>query len=758
MGLFSGSKKTYVGTSVSRAIEDDLLPNSIKQATVHALHTDSDVLESISNYLTSSVGVRAEKMYKYGESKYIFGNPSGEFTSASVAPRVIESILREHFNDPLIVVNYSKFGQLNLYHLAWKRVVETYDYNSNDHTLNIKPQHYAPWPVILEDIRVDIPKAELEAGHFSEEATEMWEKSPRYRATELGGLGGSGLGSPYFLPMFRWNAKPGLSASLIWTYEIPMDFQGEYGRELEIPEEYLRTVAIPIADYDYEGEYFQAKYTRDGRQYFWTYKIGSGTYPELDTYFESAEQTQLFGEFYPFAYFRTEKRSMAENKNSEEYKSSKKITSILGINYDDVHDAVHENPDIGDIEQAFMYFGVPGVSEHPLENRYLFEFFDKMYYFQDNQFQRPEEAATALMGSWISGLDMNQANAIIIQDQKFKMTLQNRGIYKQRRAGTIGEIGTYTSEFKKKTVAVWGIDPESGQPQQGLRLLQEHIYRKQIGTGIHEEIRVMSLSMRYHVWGNYSTVGDEEDEILLIPLEKSIMETMTIPQKEMLFSRALHYVFNSRITIKTKWYQSGFFQFVITVAAVVISIVTMNPGVVAAATATFATAMVALGKFILQAVIMSLVFKLVVDIIGIEFAIVLAVIAAAYGMYDANSSGGLANAPWARELLNAAVGLVNAAGESVAESIKLLQEDMTNFLADAKEQMKLLDEANDLLKPTTVLSPFVYLGESAEAFYNRTIRSGNVGVMAIEAQSLFVDQAIRLPTIQDTIGSDDYDI
>ena len=56
--------------------------------------------------------------------------------------------------------------------------------------------------------------------------------------------------------------------------------------------------------------------------------------------------------------------------------------------------------------------------------------------------------------------------------------------------------------------------------------------------------------MKYYVWGEYTVTADDEDDTLLIPLDRSLIEHMSIPKKEPIYARALHYVFNSRVTIK----------------------------------------------------------------------------------------------------------------------------------------------------------------------------------------------------------------
>ena len=55
MGLFSSKKKTVVGTSVVRVIEDDLLPDSIKTGVTRAIFQNGDLPDHIMEALVGSM-------------------------------------------------------------------------------------------------------------------------------------------------------------------------------------------------------------------------------------------------------------------------------------------------------------------------------------------------------------------------------------------------------------------------------------------------------------------------------------------------------------------------------------------------------------------------------------------------------------------------------------------------------------------------------------------------------------------------------
>lgn len=757
MGLFSGSKKTYVDTSVIRVIEETDVPNSVQQGIIRALHADSDLMETINESLFQSIGIKVEKFYKYGETKFVYGNPSGEFLSDQIAFKQVEAILKRETGKTNLQVHYAKFGPLNLQHFISQKMVNEYDFDTKTsiiHGLSEAPDI----PAYLNEIRHSLDFIEMSRLGMALSALDLWEPSWVF----------SGVGEPvidftkpidieHYSLIFRRGSTP----FALLTYEIISDAKVQRGF-FEWPERYeKKTLEIPLEGFDVEHDYFQVSYSVDGRRFYWTYRYGAGIYPELDGYFENPENTKYFGEFYPSAYFRVNKVDLIDQKGSQEYKSNKALVKKLGMDYDFIAEAIKDSGnDLGDVEFAYMTLGIPPVSEYPIDNEYLFKFFDKLYEYQDYKGREPKLSVSwGFSNKYNRDARVELHNAINIQDKKFRSMLGNRGIFKKILTGTIGPIGTYLSKSEDSIEYVETLDEETNTTYQHAIKRRKYIYQWQAGTGVYEEITVFDIEYKYFIWGTLGTVGREDNEIHLIPLERSIVESMNVRKREYLAASALHLFFHSRVTIKEKWYQTGFFQFVIHAigfAAFAWGAAPLLTGVNALVSAGFITsiqALVMIGEALLTGLLITFAIKLSVQVLGIDLGIVAAVVFAAMAMYQgffaADKNILILTA---EELLNVSLGFVKAVGESVQDALQLLSQEYSEFLQYAEEQMKLLEDTNDLLRPSSILSPFVYLGESAEDFYNRTVHSGNVGIMAIEAQSHFVDQALQLPTFKDTLG------
>jgi hypothetical protein len=105
--------------------------------------------------------------------------------------------------------------------------------------------------------------------------------------------------------------------------------------------------------------------------------------------------------------------------------------------------------------------------------------------------------------------------------------------------------------------------------------IKTYRYQRQASPGVYDEILVDGLKMTYFIYGDYTTTGDEfNDDFLLIPLDRSITRRYSIPVRELLYARSLHFVFNSRVVTEIKWYQRGIFKALLLIVAIVITIFT----------------------------------------------------------------------------------------------------------------------------------------------------------------------------------------
>ena len=742
MGFFGGKTKTTVGTTVSRVIPDNVFTSSIDSGSIKALFDKGDIGDYIMEDMVHGVGLRAERMFTDAKKNYTHGLPSGTFLTANNGIEEVTAILASLENNAPITIEYCNFGAPNSFHMGWLQLVDFYGYNPTTNKLGTLSASLGK-EVYLTDIQVNIPIGDIdkyEPGTLVQwglPATHGY--NPKIANSYTAAKGKLKKDTPV-------NAHISVTEPFLLVshcYQQGSSFV--YG-----------SFKIPLAVYDDNADYYQASYYVGGVLKYWAYKANTGSYSTLDAVFNSPPEVN--GTFFPFVYFRYNKVSTNENKTTPAYLTSKKMVKYLNMDYDEVADNINANPDIADVIQAMMIMAVPANTKNQLEQRYLYDFFDNVYGATAGQATSMPQLNLSFNDADLPGV----RRAIEIKDKLFKMNLNMGELLKKIKTGVIGPIGSYTSSVENYTYSYEHTDNTSGDSATGLtttktKTLKAHIYRKQISRNVYVEITVRNLRMMYFVEGLHYTTGDELDDILLVPIDRSVSRTYSIVAREELYTRSLHYVFNSLVVTKIKWYQTGFFQFVMIIVAIVITVITQGAalqaflGAIAAGTITVAAALLTILTNIALYLITGLVVKLFVKAVGIKFALILAIVAAVAGVYIQQISGGLPNAPWAMELLQSSTGLITDAVKSI------LQDQMSDLLTEAKdfelftkEQDKLLDSANDLLQNTSRLSPFVIFGESPDAYFSRTIHTGNIGTQGFDIIHNFVDTSLQLPTLSDT--------
>lgn len=752
MGFFGGSTETYVATSVSRVVQDDALPDAVKSGVLSAIFEEGNMSDHIMENLVGSIGIKAERMYEYASNKYTHGVPSAQIHSAMQGKPEAQTVLDALEGVP-VLIDYCRFGPPNKLHIAWTRLLAQYGYNPSTNELTARSA-LKNMPVYLDDITIVVPLAV-----FNASVPDDWVQwgLPAKAGTTPERDAGTFLNSLLaHTPVKASTTATEIYAQVDCIWRGPGQVTTESGTH-QGTVTHRETLQISLDGFDREADYFHVKYSVNGVIKYWMYLAGSGTYPALDAAFD--DPAKVTGDFFPMAYFRYEKQSTVTDKSSEDYKTSKKLVKYLGMDYDMIANAIDENPDIKDVEQAMMVFAVPANSEDPMEMRYLYEFFDAWFEASPDQFATP--AAVVMLGR---PRELTKS-AILIQDKRFKMALNNGGIYKKRVAGTIGPKGSYSNEVLSSTVEQeYEMGGGDSQGEMTIRKIpvKSHYYRYQITEYLYDEILIVNLRMVYHIWGRYTVTADDTDDILLIPLARTITTNYSTPDRETLYARSLHYVFNSRTTIKLKWYQTGLFQFVMIIVAVAVTIMsigTSSPLLVAftAATGVVITGTVMVLLFnLLAAYLVGQVFRLFVKALGIEAAFLIAIVAVLYAGVAALDSGSIAGAPWAQELLQLAGGLASGVEATIGDLMTDLQSEISDFAKYVEDQYKLLETAQELLESNHLLSPFVIFGESPNDFYNRTVHSGNIGVLGISAISSYVDIALTLPKLNDSLGDATY--
>lgn len=748
MGIFGSKYKTTVSTTVSRVIEDKILPDSIKAGVIAASLQSGNISDYVLEELSSSLGLTFGSYYKYGKNQYVNGLPSGSFLKSNSCKNDVEAVLSS-LEGMTLTTTYCNYGPPNGSHIGWLKAIELYGLNTETNELMVLSAAKG-FPVYMQDLQYVVPTSKIPDIHPM--VIEQWGTSPNTGYTpkrtmgsvEAGSLGkysavihDTGATDDYFILTYVWEE---VTVTGTVTTKTKIEESTSFANDFYVD----------------SANYFQARYLKNGKPKYFMYADDAGIHPSLDDFYTTENTTA--GTFFPFAYFRYNKVSIDTDKNSQDYITNKKLTKIIGLDYDELITKINENPDIGYVEQAMLMLGVPATTTDKYEQQYLFDFFKSVY--SALEVANPTANTTPDFSSLEALIKSGKSNSnngagsvpmssMVIQDKKFKMSLNHSGIYRNLVVGSIGVKGTCTSEVIASNI------PQTFKNLLGTVLTtvlpeSSHIYRKQITDHIYEEYTVRGLKTTYHIYGEYSVTADETDDILLIPVDKSITDTYSLRVREQLFSRAFHFVFNARVVTEIKWYQTGVFKVILIIAAIVISYFTGGAGaalVSAAAAGAVTTVVMILIEMLLWQLLFAYVFKLFVKLVGIKVAFVLAIVAAMAGVYISLDSVAGASNFWADALIQVSTGLTAAGSKYIQEEMNDLLGEMSAYEKEMKKELETLDEKILALDGTIHLNPFIVFGETPDEFYNRTIHAGNIGMLGVDVVANYVAIQLKLPDI-----------
>lgn len=755
-----GKYVTTVGTTVSRVVADEFLPNSVKQAVFNALHKGTELSDTVTATLGDGIAIRANRIHRMAKRGYYYhGLPHGDIYTPMAAGKLLVKEVLETLEGAEVFIEYLHYGPPNNLHYGWTQLFEEHGYDISTNLLG-DLSTTKNTPVYLDDMVLVVPNVE----NLEPRSLAQWGWAPRAGVTpeRLGFTTAvRELIRPSAVVIADALTEEHLLVKYVWEEELVADEEID-GVMVLAGTTVLRrdSFNIPLTGVDDNMSYYHVCYrTVDlaSPRKYWMYEDGSGLHEDLDTLFDGEWKNN--GTFFPFIYFRYNKTSELSNPGHPAVADSIKMCEILGMDYEKLAQSIDENPDIADVEHALMMMAVPANTENEVERRYLFDFFTLLYEKPEPEFREVHEdrATVRQFIAEFSGF----SQGIAIQDKRFKMWLDNSGIYKRRVAGTFGAVGSHDSGFVSREKALSGIDATTGDPSTVVMTDKYHYFRRQVSTGFYEEIRVVNLQTIFQVAGSHRTLGDEEDTILIIPIDRQICSLYSMPVREELYARSLHYVFNSLVVTKLKWYQTGVFKALLLIVAVVVialSYGTMTSEAIALVQAgSYAAAAYLVLTIVVQQIVVSFLFRLLVKAVGTEAALILAVIAAVAGVVDGVNAESLTGAPFAKDLLFLATNMAKTVQSEVASDFRDLAAEYESTEKLQNEQQKLLDQGWDLLDTNNFLSPFTIFGETPQEMYSRTVHSGNIGVMSIEAISGFVDMKLTLPRINETLGGVKYE-
>lgn len=783
MGLFSSKKKHFVDSAVVRVIEDDYLPDVLKKSVLEASVKNLNISDTLIGNIIGGTSFNFESAYRYAQRAdgYTFGTPDVLLYSSDVSKDLVLPAINAQANGTVDRIEYAVYRPLNNFFMAWKLLYETLSYQdeSTDYMVAdpqgntfipdwVTPNDNADGStplVYLEQIEVShasTPGQEVEVSSLGSVETRLSKEGqvPGQAATQRANTELLGEWDAREVITIGSQETEGFTLHAVWEELAEGETEGK-GTLVRSSQFFDLS-----EDYDEDKEYFQAKVIvrtqNELRPFYFVYRPGEGTYPELDNYLKTPEQVDN-GEYFPFVVFRQEAQNRASKRfeNTEQFKTTEKLCEKIGFDFVDMAAEIHGKEDdpnegIDDIRQAVMTMAVPITTEDPIQLEYLFLYFNELIERIGLQPTPPKQEIGNYLG--------DQATfATEFTDADFSLFVSFDGIERNIVAGIIGDVGTMTNDESirdfQEDFSSFGsnIFIASSAPVNS----KTRTLRRQILPNAYEEIVITNPQFRYKVFEDKGVEGGKDDERLLIPVNMRLARNFALVERELLYTSSLNFVFNSHKIEKVKWYQRGAFKAILIIIAVVLTlwdggftfaqvIAALAAGGAAAAIMTW----IIISTFIqvmLIGKILSMAIKKVAQIVGIEVAQVLAVIAVAFAAYGYITNSAVIFNATPMQLIDVASNLIDA---SISMEFEDLISDYEDFEAYKEEKMELLEAAQDLLGDPLNIDPMLFVyrepifvpGESPDAFFERTIENTNPGAASLDFIQNYFDISLRLPT------------
>lgn len=753
MGLFS-SKKTYTVNVTTQAVfEESQIPTSALNGVIRGIMQDQDIVPSMLDELTQCMGIRAmTAMHNVQKKGYDIGIPKAQVMNYIQAKEEVLTTIQANIGRK-ITEEYYYMGPLNSMHFGWQYCHDALGYDAVTNEL-VGLTASTGFKCYLSDMK---------ATYLREDFDWMVKTNDTGMLAQLGPSPRSGFrpSAPFntLSGMGVYAEQPEYEVSDVATEDyvtIQYEFQDENGTFV------TRGIVASMSAFENTADFHMCRYTDDaGKIGFFTYLQGSGTYPGIDSAY-ALENTEL-GTYFPWAYFRADGEDVYDVFAQRTVDQMSAWCEQLGISYDQLHDGVHADPDVDDVEQSILMMAIWPGNKNPACREYLFKHFGALH---SNSL--PQVLLDPTLEGKMNAFTSSPSQMQYIRDNVFGMSLQYSGISRRRIPGNIGKKGTYDSRYgvMSQESQTYLTQTPVGTGVSNAWLMQPGwIYQYQVTDALYEEIIVYGLRANYEVHRKKGYAAGEQDAELLVPIDRAIVQTMSVPAREQLLCRALTMMVNTLIVTKSPWYASTGFKIILLVVAVVVTILSAGTAwqsIVAAYGVGMTALALTVLTMIVKAVVISYGVKLFAQAVGPKLALVIAIIAVIYGNTATVAD---ASATWAENLIQVGTALVKEAGalnqEQLAAGYRDLVEDAEAFSAWGRDQMDgLSDKMQALgLNPTIVglgafdvvkMGPQLILGETPSGYFDRTVHSGNIGVLTYDMTEAYVALQVSLPTFNQT--------
>lgn len=495
--------------------------------------------------------------------------------------------------------------------------------------------------------------------------------------------------------------------------------------------------------------------------YYWFYSPDEGTYEVLEPYGE------FDSNYFPVVPLRYNNKDLTVDDGSERYNTSRRLLRQLKLSISELGSAVNANPDISDIDHAYVLMGVSPNTQVKAAQSYLYDFWKD----KENNSTYDKEA----YDQWSN------------RDDNFKLT-SPPPINSLR----ISEAGTsYNVElgwlYIKSTLLTGVIEPDAKPDDVNTEIIvrpkvtgqyygyenSSFIVRKQITTNSYDEIEVRGLNHINYVYrshtvdtslANVVSAAQNEDDFsdgMLIPLDIRLVENLRVVDRTDLVNEAMRINFNCYVKQKLKWYETGLFSAIVAVVGIVLTIYTfgtasasmgawlgLGTGLTAAVVGAIALGVITIG--------IKYGINYLADEVGIGAAVIFAIFSSiALGSIGGNQAGLAQTLSALQSGIETGVNAyIDTEMSDIMDDYDALQREMNEY-EEEMNQFYAETSTAFLIDPLGIpdsRSGLALPNETAEQYYTTRIHLGNLAPIDKAHIENYVDNMISLEGVATHMG------
>lgn len=421
------------------------------------------------------------------------------------------------------------------------------------------------------------------------------------------------------------------------AYDRPADVtliaacaQDDIGKPINI----LFTKRTPVegGNYLYEVTYTLKSSKKDPKEYTWSYTTNAGgKYPVLDVSILKQDSP-----YYPIIPIRVANENIGE-QGKEHRSKLKQALNYLNIGLDDIYKSIKDSTEESGEEPADDMYVILAVSisaSKQASKKYIYKYFK---YLSSKSLSNKNDYDYWEAHGEASGYVL-PTNKVVIKDSRFAQEIEYDYITTKKVTGSIGKKGFSKVEYKVNRGNV-PVNTGSNAFSGYYRTTSGVVIQHQLDATTYEEVYVHGLLCRTQVVGSKwvdvslkdafdNPESPQDGQCFLLPLHKDVCEQMGPIYAHDLMYESIRLYSNDHQSYKVKWYQTGLFKVFTVVIAIAVAIWNAPAG-----TALMSAAMagIVLQTLVIQLVIMPAITTLLQDVLGMELALLVAILATAMG-------------------------------------------------------------------------------------------------------------------------------